>query len=370
MSNAWLMVLASLLFATDGRVRQARRRRTTRAGEIVLLPRRWPASLLMMPACDALARAGTRRHSASRRCTSGAACPACAALMPVVLRNRRPAAGHRDDAQLHELGLDGAVPDRRRGACSAARASTAGCVATVLVGFVGVAMVLRPTIERDQLWRGLLGLLSGMLSALAYLQVTALGRVGEPEERVVFYFSLGGVIAGALSTPLTSASGGFHGHTLKGAALLLAVGVLATAAQLLMTRAYASGRVLVNASLQYLGIVYAFIFGALLFDDAVPPLAIAGMLLIVGAGLAATLLRNRSAAAAARRTRSQFGRNLALSPCHCPHPSSTPPPSPSAWLPASARAARLRLRPRRHRCRSPRLAGGALAGRALPASRR
>ncbi|RZU02695.1 DMT family transporter [Rivibacter subsaxonicus] len=168
-------------------------------------------------------------------------------------------------------------------------------VATVLVGFIGVAMVLRPTIERDQLWHGLLGLLSGMLSALAYLQVTALGRVGEPEERVVFYFSLGGVIAGALSTPLTSASGGFHGHTLKGAALLLAVGVLATAAQLLMTRAYATGRVLVNASLQYLGIVYAFIFGALLFDDAVPPLAIAGMLLIVGAGLAATLLRNRSA---------------------------------------------------------------------------
>jgi S-adenosylmethionine uptake transporter len=168
-------------------------------------------------------------------------------------------------------------------------------VATVLVGFIGVALVLRPTIERDQLWHGLLGLLSGMLSALAYLQVTTLGRAGEPEERVVFYFSLGGVIAGALSMPFTLASGGFHGHTLKGAALLLAVGVFATTAQLLMTRAYARGRVLVNASLQYLGIVYAFIFGALLFDDAVPPLAMAGMVLIVGAGLAATLLRNRSA---------------------------------------------------------------------------
>ena len=71
-------------------------------------------------------------------------------------------------------------------------------IGTVLVGFVGVALILRPTIERDQLWHGLMGLLSGMLSAMAYLQITALGRVGEPEYRVVFYFSLGGVAAGAM----------------------------------------------------------------------------------------------------------------------------------------------------------------------------
>ena len=36
-------------------------------------------------------------------------------------------------------------------------------VATVLVGFVGVAAILRPTIERDQAWHGLMGLLSGVL---------------------------------------------------------------------------------------------------------------------------------------------------------------------------------------------------------------
>ena len=46
--------------------------------------------------------------------------------VPVVLRHRRPAAGHRDDAELHVVGVDGAVPDRRRGRRSAPRASTAG----------------------------------------------------------------------------------------------------------------------------------------------------------------------------------------------------------------------------------------------------
>lgn len=161
-------------------------------------------------------------------------------------------------------------------------------VATVLVGFVGVACILRPTIERDQLWHGLMGLMSGLLAAMAYLQVAALGRAGEPETRVVFYFSLGGIVAGAV---IMLAGGGPSAHSPYGVALLLAVGILATVAQMMMTRAYTIGRPLVNASLQYLGIAFSFVYGVLLFDDPVTALALAGMLLIVGAGIAAARLR-------------------------------------------------------------------------------
>ena len=163
-------------------------------------------------------------------------------------------------------------------------------IATVLVGFAGVALILRPTIEQQQLWHGLMGLLSGVIAATAYLQVTALGRAGEPEVRIVFYFSLGGAAAGLLLLPFS----GLHRHTWHGALLLLAVGVLATLAQLMMTRAYGTGTTLVNACLQYLGIVWAFAYGVLLFDDRVTALALSGMLLIVAAGLSATLLRSRS----------------------------------------------------------------------------
>lgn len=163
-------------------------------------------------------------------------------------------------------------------------------VAAVLVGFAGVALVLRPTIDDRQLWYGLAGLVSGMLAALAYLQVTALGRAGEPETRVVFYFSLGGMVAGAATMLWSGASA----HDALGPLWLVAVGVLATVAQMLMTRAYAIGRPLSNASLQYLGIAFAFVYGVLLFGDPVTLSAIAGMALIVAAGLAATLLRTRS----------------------------------------------------------------------------
>jgi S-adenosylmethionine uptake transporter len=161
-------------------------------------------------------------------------------------------------------------------------------VCTVLVGFAGVACVLQPAIEREQTWGGLAGLLSGVLAAMAYLQVTALGRAGEPDYRVVFYFSLGGVVAGALTATFT---GGLHAHSPGGLLLLAAVGLLATAAQLMMTRAYSTGRTLVNASLQYLGIGWAFVFGVIWFDDPVTLLALVGMLLIVAAGIAAASLR-------------------------------------------------------------------------------
>ncbi|MBL8308667.1 MAG: DMT family transporter [Rubrivivax sp.] len=161
-------------------------------------------------------------------------------------------------------------------------------VAAVLAGFAGVAMVLRPTIDQNQVWHGLAGLASGVLSAMAYLQVTALGRAGEPGERVVLYFSFGGLLAGA---GLALVSGGPHGHDGTGLALLLAIGVLATLAQWMMTRAYGTGATLGIAALQYLGIAYSFLFGVWLFGDPVTPMAVAGMALIVGAGVAATLLR-------------------------------------------------------------------------------
>jgi drug/metabolite transporter (DMT)-like permease len=161
-------------------------------------------------------------------------------------------------------------------------------VAAVLAGFVGVVLVLQPTLAQRQLWAGLVGLLSGLMAAVAYLQVTALGRAGEPGERVVLYFSICGLVVGAA---LALAAGPLHAHTLRGAALLLATGILATAGQWLMTRAYATGATLSIAALQYLGIAYSFGLGVWLFNDPVTPMALLGMLLIVGAGVAATRLR-------------------------------------------------------------------------------
>ena len=68
--------------------------------------------------------------------------------------------------------------------------------AAVLVGFVGVLLVLQPSFSHDQGFAALAGLLSGVFAAVAYWHLRDLGRLGEPEWRTVFYFSLTGSCLG------------------------------------------------------------------------------------------------------------------------------------------------------------------------------
>lgn len=166
-------------------------------------------------------------------------------------------------------------------------------LATVLLGFAGVVLTLRPAIDQNQLFAGLIGLLSGMSAALAYLQVTALGRVGEPVARTVFYFAIGTTVAGGLGILFTGFTP-WQQITWQAAVWLIPIGVLASLGQWCMTRAYAHGHTLVVASLQYSGIVFAALYSLLLFGDQIPLSGWLGIGLIVASGVAATFLRERA----------------------------------------------------------------------------
>ena len=164
-------------------------------------------------------------------------------------------------------------------------------VLTVLGGFAGVVLILRPTIEQNQLYAGVIGLLSGLGAAMAYLQVAALGRIGEPEPRTVFYFSVGTTVVGLVCSVLFT---GFSPWVWPQALWLLPIGVLAALGQLSMTMAYSQGATLVVANLQYSGIVFSALYGLFLFGDQIPLTGWLGMLLIIGCGITATALRNRT----------------------------------------------------------------------------
>jgi S-adenosylmethionine uptake transporter len=161
---------------------------------------------------------------------------------------------------------------------------------SVLAGFGGVAMLLRPTLAPDQVLGALVGLMSGVFAALAYLQVSALSRAGEPESRTVFYFSIGAVLAGLLGMLFVGATP----WAWPAALWLLPIGLLAVFGQLCMTRAYASGATLVVANLQYSGIVFAAIFSLTIFGDRLPLMGWLGMGLIIVSGITATVLRARA----------------------------------------------------------------------------
>jgi S-adenosylmethionine uptake transporter len=165
-------------------------------------------------------------------------------------------------------------------------------VFTVVISFLGVIMILRPTIDQNQVLAGLVGLSSGMIAAMAYIQVAELGREGEPVERTVFYFSLAAAVTGALVMLFTGTSDWIWPQ----AWLLLPIGILAALGQWCMTRAYNDGATMVVANLQYSGIVFSALFGLFLFGDQIPWIGWGGIVIIVLSGIAATFLSGQSMA--------------------------------------------------------------------------
>ena len=168
-------------------------------------------------------------------------------------------------------------------------------VLTILASFAGVIMLLRPTMGQNQAFAGMIGLLSGLGAAFAYMQVMVLARAGEPETRTVFYFAAGTTIAGALGMVVVGVSPWAWQHGLW----LLPMGLLASLGQLCMTKSYSMssnhGGTLMVANLQYSGIVFSAIFSMVLFGDQIPLLGWAGMALIIFSAIAATVLRARAA---------------------------------------------------------------------------
>ena len=168
-------------------------------------------------------------------------------------------------------------------------------VAAILASFAGVVMLLRPTIDQNQAFAGLIGLLSGLGAAFAYMQVMVLARMGEPEARTVFYFAVGTAIAGASGMIFLGVSPWDWQHALW----LLPIGLLASYGQLCMTKAYSMstnhGGTLMVANLQYSGIIFSALYGLVLFGDLIPLLGWAGMGLIILSAIAATILRARAA---------------------------------------------------------------------------
>lgn len=184
-----------------------------------------------------------------------------------------------------------------------------GLTAAILCSFAGVTMLLQPSFHADQWQAALAGLASGLISAIAYLQVRRLGQLGEPEYRVVFYFSVTGMLAGLAGAlldgeGLRTLSLSVHGgHSIKGWLLLLAIGVSAMVAQMAMTRAYHLGKTLVTANLQYTGIVFSSAWGIVLWGDALSLLAWCGITVILGSGLAATYYNTRVASVPAAKAK-------------------------------------------------------------------
>ena len=154
-------------------------------------------------------------------------------------------------------------------------------ISSLTLGFIGVVLLLHPTFEREQFVSGILGLGSGFLAAVALMNVRQLGLMGEPAVRVVFYFNLVATMVSGAWMIQTEV----HKITLHNFWLLLGMGATATFAQVAMTHAYRVGHTQVVSTLSYSTIVFASLFGLLLWNETLPLDSWFGIVLIIGSGM-------------------------------------------------------------------------------------
>jgi drug/metabolite transporter (DMT)-like permease len=146
------------------------------------------------------------------------------------------------------------------------------------LGFLGILLILKPGSEVFSL-AAVWGLLSAVLAAVAQVGIRRLTHT-EPATRIVFYFALIGTVVSALPA---MAAWGTPGPRLLG--LLLALGVLATAGQLALTRAYAHAPAAQVGPFLYAGPVFAGVLDWFLWRTLPDRLFVLGALLVVTAAV-------------------------------------------------------------------------------------
>lgn len=152
-------------------------------------------------------------------------------------------------------------------------------ITAVPVGMAGVILVLEPTGQFEL--AALVGLAGGALAGWAKVSVRLLTTT-EPAIRVVFWFA---VLATLSAAPLAIAQWQTPAPRMWG--LLLAIGLLAAAGQWLLTRGYAAASPAQIGPFTYTSVLFAGVYGFLLWDEVPDVLFAAGAALIIGAGLLA-----------------------------------------------------------------------------------
>ena len=154
----------------------------------------------------------------------------------------------------------------------------------VAIGFIGVFFILKPTFENQNYFAGLVGLISGLGAAMAYLFVTQLGQLKEPDLRTIFYFTLISTFCSGIMMLFDE----IHNIQFKYILILFGLGVSATIAQIAITKAYRVGNTLGNAGLSYLTIIFSTIIGVVWFGEFIDWQTAFGILLIIISGIFAS----------------------------------------------------------------------------------
>ena len=153
----------------------------------------------------------------------------------------------------------------------------------VAAGLAGVLIVLRPWeagSEAGHAGPALVVTVGVAAWALAMISIRRMGQSGERNVTIVLLFSIGStMLAALLCIPV------WVTPTPMQLLALVGVGVVSTAAQLLMTEGYRSGEATMLAPFEYGAIIYAVVLGWLIWGEVPGGWEFAGIAVLVASGL-------------------------------------------------------------------------------------
>ena len=161
---------------------------------------------------------------------------------------------------------------------------------SVLLAFIGAAFVAKPSAGIAS-FPALIAILGGFTAGTAYTYVRKLGLEGERGPVVVMFFA-------AFSTLVLLPNLLLHYHpmTMKQLIFLIFAGMSAAGGQLSITTAYQNAPARDISVFDYSQVVYAAIFGLILFGEIPDVWSIAGYVIIIGTAFAKWYLLTRRTA--------------------------------------------------------------------------
>jgi len=146
------------------------------------------------------------------------------------------------------------------------------------VAFTGTILIISPSFEAIEI-NALYALISGILSAIAYLSIRQL-RSTATSESVVFWFAIFCVIFSlpfSVKELLTIST-----YEIQ---VLIGVGITAGIGQIGMTKAYHAAKAAYIGAFSYSTVVVSWIYGFFIFNEILSIWDMVGTLLIVGSGI-------------------------------------------------------------------------------------
>ena len=153
------------------------------------------------------------------------------------------------------------------------------------VGFAGMLLVVRPDGSQSS-WLGpALMIASALCGALSIIQIKRI-KASDDSGTTVLYFTLVGTLVMGASLIFAWRTPSFDAL-----AIMALLGALATAGQLLMTIAFRDADAGALAPYNYTSIVWAALFGYLVWGETIGVISALGIALIVGSSIAVAMRR-------------------------------------------------------------------------------